>query len=276
MSDKVSFTIKPYRTRSIWEEAGEILRYRELLQTMAMRDVQIRYKQAAIGVLWVVLQPILTSAIFTFIFSYLAKIPSQGVPYPIFVFSGLLLWQYFSRVVSEGSGSLVANANIITKIYFPRLLIPLTVVISAGVDFLLASVVLVAMMLIFGVALPWTIIFIPVFMLMAGVLGYAIALWLAPLNAIYRDISIALPFMVQIGMYLTPVIYPLSVVPEKWQWVFMLNPVATIVESMRWAVLGTPAPTMAAYAIYAGITLFMILVGLRIFRKLEPTLVDRI
>lgn len=276
MAEKISFTIRSFRARNAVEEILEIWRHRELLLTMARRDVQIRYKQAVVGIMWVVLQPILSSVIFTFIFSYLAKIPSQGVPYPIFVFSGLLLWQYFSRVVSEGSVSLVANAGIITKIYFPRLLIPMTVAFSAGVDFLLASLILIAMMLLFGVAVPWTVIFVPVCMVMAGLLGYGISLWLAPLNAVYRDVGIVLPFIVQIVMYLTPIIYPLSIVPAKLQWLFVMNPVATIVGTMRWAVLGGEALSSTAYIVFGVMTTAIVLIGLKIFRTLEPTIVDRI
>ncbi len=276
MSESVTFVIRPAKKRSLLSEVLELLRYRGLLFTMAQRDIQIRYKQAVVGILWVVMQPVLASAIFTFVFSFLAKVPSQDVPYPVFVFSGLLIWQYFARGVTEGSGSLVANAGIITKIYFPRSLIPLIVTFVAAADFLLAFGVMVAMMLILGVAIPWTIIFVPFILLIAATLAYGIALWLAPLNAIYRDIGIALPFLMQILMYLTPVIYPLSLVPQKWQFLFEFNPVATIIGSMRWAVLGHEPPSMLAYGVLFGLTFFIYWAGVRIFRRLEPTLVDQI
>lgn len=276
MSENISFVIQPAKRRSIFAEIAELVRYRELLFTMAQRDIQIRYKQAVVGIFWVVMQPVIASVIFTFVFSYLAKVPSQGVPYPVFVFSGLLLWQYFARVVTEGAGSLVANAGIITKIYFPRSLIPLIVMLAAAVDFLLATGVMIVLMLILGVSLPWTMIFIPLILMVAGALGYGISLWLAPLNAIYRDIGIVLPFLMQILMYLTPVIYPLSLVPERWQFLFELNPVATIIGSMRWAVLGQDSPSMMAYGVLVGMTFFIYWIGIKIFRRMEPTLVDQI
>ena len=276
MDNKNSFIIKPIQNRTLLYELKEIFVYRELLFSLAMRDIQIRYKQASIGIAWVVLQPIITTAIFTFVFSYLAKIPSNGIPYPVFVLSGLLMWQYFSRVLTEGSLSLVANSGIITKIYFPRALIPLIVTIVAAVDFFLSFLILSILMLLFGVAFQWTIVFVPFILLCAGLLAYSISLLLSPLNAIYRDIGIVLPFLVQIAMYLTPVIYPLSIIPDRWRFIFEFNPAATIIESMRWTMLGQEMPSLFSFGfLLFTIGLFFTL-GIKVFRKLEPTLVDRI
>lgn len=268
--------IVPSARRKLFREILEVWRYREMLVTLALREIAIRYKQTSIGVLWVLIQPIVTSAIFTFIFSYLARIPSEHVPYPVFVFSGLLLWQYFSRVLSDGSTSLVSNAGIITKIYFPRLLIPLIGVAAAAIDFLLAMLVLMGLMLLFGVAIPWTVLLIPLILLMTASLGYALALILAPINAIYRDVGFILPFAMQIAMYLSPIIYPVSFVPERLQWLYDFNPIATLLSAMRWAVIGADPPSLLGLTFYGAVTVVCLAVGLTVFRRLESTLVDRI
>lgn len=268
--------IKPNAQRNFADNIREIMGNLELLTGFARREIAVRYKQAAVGILWAVLQPLVTSAIFTFIFSYLAKVSSGDVPYPVFVYSGLLMWQYISRVVMEGSTSLVTNATLITKVYFPRLLIPLVVPLVAGVDFIIAVGVLLGMMLWFGMVPGPAILLLPVFLLMAGLLAYGVVLWVAPLNAIYRDVGIAMPILMQIVMYLSPVIYPVSLVPEHLRWLYELNPIATILIGTRWALIGGEPPTLLALGVYTVSMLFFLIIGFRVFRATEATLVDRI
>lgn len=268
--------IRPTATRSFADNLGEIWSSRELILAFAKREISVRYKQAAIGIVWVALQPLVTTGVFTFIFGHLAKISTGAVPYPVFVLSGLLLWQYFNRVLTEGCGSLVANVGLITKVYFPRLIVPMIVTLVAAVDVAVITTALLVLMLINGMAIPPTIIFLPVFVMMAGLMGYAAALWVAPLNAIYRDIGLALPLVMQVVMYLSPVIYPTSLVPGWMQWFYEINPVATLLRGARWSLLGEAPPSLTGLLVYAAVTLFLLAVGFRIFRATEGTLVDRI
>jgi lipopolysaccharide transport system permease protein len=249
---------------------------RDIAWTLALREIQIRYKQSILGIAWAVLQPALTTAIFTFVFSYMARIPSGEIPYSVFVFSGLLMWQYFSRVVVEAANSLLKNEAIITKVFFPRLLLPLVPTLSAAVDFLIALVVLIAMMLLYGMVPTPLIVLLPLVLVAAALLGYGIGLVLSPLNAIYRDVGFALPFFVQIGMYLTPVIYPIAFVPPRYQWLFSLNPAATLLDTMRAIIVAAPWPGLANYLVLLLWTVGLLGLGLTVFRKLEPAIVDRI
>lgn len=268
-------TIKPAASRSLIDEIAEIWHHKELLFMFARRDIAIRYKQAVIGFLWIVLQPIIMTAIFTFVFKFIARVPTE-IPYPIHVMSGLILWQYFSRCLTEGSLIMVEQANVITKIYFPRLLLPLSICLSAALDFFFAAIILTIFIAVSGMPLGWPILTLPVFMIMGGLLAYGISLFLAPLNALYRDIGIVLPFLVQVLMFVSPIIYPVSAVPEQYQHFFLYNPVATIIESMRWAILDGPAPPLAAYIWFFVLTGLLILCGLKVFRLLEAKMVDRI
>jgi lipopolysaccharide transport system permease protein len=272
----MTVTVISPRSRGLKTELLEMYAYRDMFLALALREISIRYKQSVFGVAWVVLQPVVTSLIFTLVFGFFARIPSEGVPYPIFVFSGLLIWQYLSRVITDGTSSLIANANLITKVYFPRLLIPLTPAVVAGVDFLIAFVVLLVMMVILGVPPSWAIVFVPVVLAMAALLAYAVGLCLAPLNAIYRDVGYALPFGIQVVMYLSAIVYPASIVPEKYRWLFDLNPVATIVRAMRWSVLGTEPPNLLAIASYVAAVALVLPLGLRVFREMEATMVDQV
>ena len=268
--------ILPNQDRNLLEEIQEIWRERNLLLIFAKRDISIRYKQAVVGLLWVVLQPIFMTAIYTFVFGIMAKVPSGDAPYPVFVFSGLLIWQYFSRVVLEGSVSMVQNASIITKIYFSRLLVPLGTAASASFDFLISIIVLVVLMLILNVPLTPKLFLIPAFMGAAGLLAYGITLFLSPINAIYRDIGIVLPFLIQVTMFMSPIFYPVSFVPEKFQILYTVNPIATIVESMRWAIIGSEPPSLVSYIILMAFIVVLLFYGFKVFRKLEATLVDRV
>jgi lipopolysaccharide transport system permease protein len=243
---------------------------------LARREISVRYRQTVVGLLWVLLQPLVTTAIFTTVFVFFIRIPDQGGSYPLFAFAGIAVWQYFTRIVTEGGGSLVASSALITKVSFPRLIIPLVSPIAAGVDCLIAILALVVLTILFGAHLSWTVIFAPLVILAVALFGYAIVLWLAPLNAVYRDIGIVLPFVLQIAMYLSPIVYPASLVPEKVRWIYELNPVAVMVGSMRWVVLGTNPPSLAGIVLFALATIFLFWGGTHIFRNMEVNIVDRI
>lgn len=258
-------------------DIADIWRARELLLMLAAQRVAVRYKQSGLGRFWAPLQPIITTIIFSLVFGVLARIPSEGtIPYPVFVFTGLLMWQYFARALVDGSDSLISNANLVSKVYFPRLILPFITAVSAAIDFVIAFVVLLALMLIYGMVPGWQILFVPVIVLLGGLLAVGIALTLAPINAIYRDVGFALPFLMQMGMYLTPVIYPVSFVPERFAWLYLLNPAATLLNGMRWAVIGGELPSLAAWLILFGYVVVFLAIGRIVFRRLEGTLVDRI
>jgi lipopolysaccharide transport system permease protein len=268
--------IKPHSERFLKEDLANIWAHRELVLVLARREISVRYRQTVVGLLWVLLQPLVTTAIFTTVFVFFIRIPDQGGSYPLFAFAGIAVWQYFTRIVSDGGGSLIASSGLITKISFPRLIIPLISPIAAAVDCLIAILALVLLTTLFGAHLSWTVIFAPLVILAVALFGYAIALWLAPLNAIYRDIGILLPFVIQIAMYLSPIVYPASLVPEKIRWLYELNPIAVMVDSMRWVVLGTNPPSLAGVAFFALATILLFWGGTHIFRNMEGNLVDRI
>lgn len=269
--------IKPQSERSFAEDVASIWTYSELLLVLARREISVRYRQTAVGLLWVLLQPLVTTAIFTTVFVFFIRIPDQGgESYPLFAFAGIAVWQYFTRIVTDGGGSLVSNSALITKVSFPRLIIPLIAPIAAGLDCLIAIIALVLLTAAFGAHLCWTVVFAPFVIISVGLFGYAVVLWLAPLNAIYRDISIVTPFVIQTAMYLSPIVYPATLVPAKIRWLYELNPVAVMVNSMRWAVLGTNAPSLAGIGVYAVVTVLLFWGGTRRFRSMEGNLVDRI
>jgi lipopolysaccharide transport system permease protein len=244
---------------------------------LARREISIRYSQTVVGLLWVLLQPLITTAIFTMVFVFFLRIPDQDSDfYPLFAFSGIAVWQYFTRIVSDGGNSLVSSSGMISKVSFPRLIVPLISPIAAGLDCLIAIMALVALTVAFGAHLSWTVIFAPLVVIAVGLFGYAIALWLAPLNAIYRDVGILMPFVIQIAMYLSPIVYPATLVPEKIRWIYELSPVAVMVDSMRWVVLGTNAPSLAGICLFVVATVVLFWTGTRTFRRMEGTLVDRI
>jgi lipopolysaccharide transport system permease protein len=254
----------------------ELFEFRELLAVFTWRLVAVQYKQSILGLGWAVINPLVTTIVFSVVFGVLAAIPSDGKPYPLFVLSGLILWQYFTRAVSAGSASLVANAGIITKVYFPRLILPLSTVLAALLDLAVASLLLLAMMLYYGMAPTLTVLFFPAFVLMTLALAMGVCLFLSAANALYRDVGFVVPFLLQIWMYLTPVIYPIHLVPETWRWVLYLNPMTAFVEGARWSILGSTAPSAAALAIGCGVTIISLSVGLVLFRKMEALFVDRI
>ena len=269
--------IKPHNERSLAELVATIWAHRELALVLARREIAIRYSQTVVGLLWVLLQPLITTAIFTMVFVFFLRIPDQdGSFYPLFAFSGIVVWQYFTRIISDGGNSLVSSSAMITKVSFPRMIVPLISPISGGLDCLIAIAALAVLTVAFGAHLSWTVIFAPLVILAVGLFGYSIVLWLAPLNAVYRDIGIVMPFVIQIAMYLSPIVYPASLVPEKIRWFYELSPVAVMVDSMRWVVLGTSAPSLAGIGVFAVTTVLLFWGGTRVFRRMEGTLVDRI
>jgi len=268
--------IKPSSARTLVDDLASIWSSRELLLVLARREIAIRYQQAVIGLLWVVLQPLISTAIFTIVFVVFARIPDQGQSYPLFAFAGLTTWQYFNRTINDGGNSLVSSAALITKVAFPRLIIPLIAPVAGAIDCLIAIVVLVVTALLMGAHVSPMVVFAPLVVVAVAVFGYSITLWLAPLNAVYRDVGIALPFALQVAMYLSPVVYPASLVPEHIRWLYQLNPIAVLVDSMRWVVLGAEPPTAAGLVVFVILTAALLWGGSRLFRSMEGTLVDRI
>jgi lipopolysaccharide transport system permease protein len=248
--------------------------YRELLYFLAWRDVKVRYKQASIGVGWVVLQPLLTMVVFTVIFGRFAKIPSDGLPYPIFAFAALLPWNYFAQAIAQSSTSVVRNSGLVTKVYFPRLVLPLAATIAPLVDFAVAFVVLLGMMVWYGVVPGWGLLALPLFMLLVILTSLAACLFLSPLNVRYRDIEHAIPFLVQIWMYASPVVYSVRIVPEKWRTLYSLNPMVGVIEGFRWAMLGQGSPDFVVMAVSAMVVTILLFGGLVFFRRMERTFAD--
>ena len=254
------------RLAQLWE-------FRELIYIFAMRDIKVRYKQTALGIAWAVIQPITVMLIFTLLFGRLAKIPSDGVPYPVFVFSGLLMWNFFSAGISSCSNSLVGSSAMISKVYFPRMVIPLSSVAVSMVDFVVSAGVLLVLMAIYGIVPSWQLLLLPFLIagLFISVLG--LGLWLSAITVTFRDFRFVVPFMVQIWMYVTPVIYPISFIPEQFRWLIYLNPIVGWVSGARSAFLGTPIDWLAiATSLVISLVLFMI--GIRYFSNAERRFAD--
>jgi lipopolysaccharide transport system permease protein len=256
--------------REIWE-------YRELLMTLTLRDIKVRYKQTALGIGWAIIQPVMTMVVFTVIFGKLAKIPSDGIPYPVFAFAALLPWQFFTKALTLGSMSLVTLQGMLTKVYFPRLIAPISSILAGLVDFAISSVVLFALMGWFQVMPHWSFLALPLLILQIILISFGVSLWLSGLNVEFRDVQYALPFVVQVWMYLTPVVYPASMVPEAWRPLYMLNPIAGVVEGFRWALLGTATPPdLLAMSLSIAVTAALIIGGLIYFARVEQRFADRV
>jgi len=253
---------------------GELWDFRELLYFFVWRDIKIRYKQTVIGVAWAVLQPFLTMLVFSLFFGKLAHIPSGGLPYPIFYYSALLPWLYFATSLQNATNAIVENQRVITKVYFPRLALPLSSVLAGLVDFGVSFVMFVAMMIYYGIRPRATMLWLPAFLLLAILTALGVGLWLSALNAIYRDVRYVMPFLVQFWMFASPVAYPSSLVPEKWRWLYGLNPMAGVIEGFRWSLAGNgEAPgRMLAFSTLA--VLVTLLGGLAYFHKMETTVAD--
>jgi homopolymeric O-antigen transport system permease protein len=261
--------------KGFWDlELGHLWEYHELLFFLVWRDVKVRYKQTALGVAWAVLQPLLATLIFSIFFGRLARIPSDGIPYPVFAYVALVPWQYFANALTESSNSLVASQNLIKKVYFPRLIIPLGAVIAGLVDFCFAFIVLIGMMFHYGIRPSATIVLFPVFLLLAIGTALAAGLWLSALNVQFRDVKHTIPFLVQFWFFLTPVVYPSSIVPAKWRMLYGLNPMAGVIEGFRYSVLGRAGKPGPMILVSAAVVAVMLLGGVLYFRRMESTFAD--
>lgn len=254
----------------------ELWAFRELLLTLTLRDIRVRYKQTAIGILWAVIQPVISMVVFTLIFGKIGKIPSNGLPYAAFVLAALLPWQLFAKALTQGSMSMVAMGPIMSKTYFPRLIAPLSSVLSGVVDFAIGVAILLCVMLWYGIAPSPQALLAPLFVVLAVAAAFAVSLWLSAINAEFRDVQYALPFLTQIWMLLTPVLYPTSLVPGKWHWLFMLNPMVSAIEGFRWSLLGGVAPDPLTLGVSSVMTLLLLVLGLVYFARFEKSYVDRL
>jgi lipopolysaccharide transport system permease protein len=254
----------------------DLWRYRELFQVLAGRDVSVRYKQTSIGVAWALIRPFLTMVVFTVIFGRVAKLPSDGTaPYALMVFAGLLPWQFFATALSDASNSLIANANLIGKVYFPRLIVPTARVIVALVDFLISLVILVGMMLWYRFLPGWQIVLLPVFVAIAFFASLGPGLWITSLNVKYRDFQYVIPFLVQFGLYVSPVGFSSNVIPAQWRLLYSLNPIVGVIDGFRWCILGGDSPLyLPGFALSLGLTAFFLWFGISQFRKMEKTFAD--
>jgi lipopolysaccharide transport system permease protein len=252
----------------------EIWKFRELLYFLAWRDVKVRYKQTAIGVIWAVLQPLLTMVVFTVLFGRFAKMPSDGAPYPIFVYIGLLPWQYFAAVLGQSTGSVVSGSQMITKIYFPRLIMPVSTAVAALLDLAIASIILGFMMVYYGVSPSAGILLVPLLVLLTMMNALGFGMWFSALNVRYRDIQYAVPFMINIWMFLTPVIYPSSLLGERYSWILALNPMGGVIEAFRPAVLGHMPIPWTSLSISAAVGLCVFVGGMFYFRRVERYFAD--
>ncbi len=253
--------------RSVWQ-------YRELLYFLIWRDLKVRYKQAAIGAAWAILQPLIALVIFTAVFGYFAKLPSDGVPYPVFVLAALLPWTYFAEALRRGATGLVDDSDLIRKIYFPRLVIPLAMVVAPAVDLAISFALLVVLMARYGIAPTGNIVFLPFFLFLSLSLALALGLWLGPINVRFRDIKHTLPFVLQVWMYASPVVYSASMIPEQWRSLYSLNPMVGVIEGFRWALLDTSAPDFRAIGIGVLVVTGLLLSGIVYFRKMERFFAD--
>ena len=253
---------------------NELWEYRELLYFLVWRDIKVRYKQTALGALWAVLQPVMTMLVFSIFFGRLAKVPSDGIPYPVFVYTALLPWQLFAFALTESANSLVGSQNLIKKVYFPRLVVPISSVLAGVVDFAISFVVLLGLMAYYGIRPTGAVLVLPLFVIFAVAAALSVGLWLSALNVQFRDVRYTIPFLTQFWMFATPVAYPSSLVPEHWRPLLGLNPMAGVVSGFRWALLGQRnAPGPLLWVSIAAVVLLLI-GGLMYFRRMESTFAD--
>lgn len=272
--DRVT-TIRP-ASRLPRLDIRELWRYRELAGRFVWRDLKVRYKQTLIGVAWVVLQPLLTTVIFTLIFGRFADFPSDGLPYPVFVLAGVLPWTYFASSLNGASSSIAGNASLVTKVYFPRVLLPLGAITTPLVDFLVAFPVLIALIFWFELPISATALLVPFFLLLAAVTAFGVGLLFSVANVRYRDVPYAVPFVINIWMYLSPVIYPVNALEDRYQWILALNPMTGVITGIRWALLGASPPSVPVVAVGTATAVVLLLSGLAVFRTAEPRFADTI
>ncbi len=257
-------------------DIGELLRYRGLFYFLASRDIKVRYKQTVLGGLWAVIQPAFTMIVFSFFFGRLAGLPSDGMPYPVFVYAGLLAWTYFSGAVTAAGDSLVSNSRLLTKVYFPRLVIPLAAAMAGLVDLIVASLLLVVLMAYYGIVPGPAVLLFPVLAALAFFCASGAGLWLSALNVRYRDIRYIIPFLIQLWMFLSPVIYPAAMVPERYRWLAMLNPMTGIIKAFRSCMLGSPAMDWTALGVSVAVTAALLISGAYYFRRMERGFADQV
>ncbi len=255
---------------------GELWAYRELLYFFIWRDVKVRYKQTVIGVAWVVIQPVLTMGVFTLFFGRLAKLPSDGLPYPVFYFAALVPWTYFATALQSCTNVVVENQRVITKVYFPRLVLPISPVLAGLVDFTIGFTVLLGVVGFYGLRPTFAILWLPVFLLLALFTALGVGLWMAALNALYRDVRYIVPFLVQFWMFASPVVYPSSLVPARYRWLYGFNPMAGVIEGFRWALTGHGQAPGAQLAASAAAVLVVLIGGLLFFQRMEGAIADRV
>jgi len=260
--------------RGISLDLGDLWRYRELLYFLTWRDIKVRYKQTALGVAWALLQPLLATVLFTLIFGYFLELPSGGVPYPVFTLTALLPWQLFAYALNHSSQSLVEDRNLITKIYFPRLIIPFSSVSAGLLDFAIGLIFLLVMMLVYRVPLTWQVLALPGLVAYAVLAALSVGLWLSALNVQYRDVRYTLPFLTQFWMYATPIAYSAAIIPEGWRWLACLNPMTGVVEGFRWALLGIPSPLGGLLWISVVVVIVLLVSGLYYFKRMEERFAD--
>jgi lipopolysaccharide transport system permease protein len=255
-------------------DLGSVWQYRELVYFLVWRDIKVRYKQTALGAAWAILQPLMTMVIFSVIFGTFARIPSDGLPYPIFAYAALLPWNYFSQAMGLSSRSLVGHSGLITKVYFPRLIIPLSSTMIPALDMCFSFVPFLGLMIWFRVTPTRGVLALPLFLLLALITALAVGLWLSPLFVKYRDVGYTIPFLTQFWMYASPVVYPVSLVPERWRWLYSLNPMVGVIEGFRWALLGKASPDFRVMAVSAVVILALLLGGIVYFKRMERTFAD--
>jgi lipopolysaccharide transport system permease protein len=268
--------IEPGRTeKNYWTD---LWRYRELFLILAWRDISVRYKQTIIGILWAIIRPLLTMVVFTVIFGRIAKLPSDGsAPYALMVFAAMLPWSLFSNALSESSNSLISNANLIGKVYFPRLIIPAATLVTAFIDFLISFIILIGMMVYYQFAPVWHMLLLPFFIILALLASLGPGLWITALNVKYRDFRYIIPFVVQFGLYVSPVGFSSKIVPEQWRLLYSLNPMVGVIDGFRWCILGGNSPIyMSGFLLSLAIIAFFLYLGISRFRKTEKTFADLI
>jgi len=259
-----------------WTSLGlsELWEYRELLYFLTWRDIKVRYKQTALGAAWAIIQPVFMMAVFSLFFGRLAKVPSDGIPYPVFTFCALLPWQLFAHALTESSNSLVANERLLTKVYFPRLVVPISAVLGGLVDFVIAFAILLLLMVWYHITPTWASITLPAFILLAMLTALGVGLWLSALNVKYRDVRYTINFLIQFWLFATPVAYSSSIVPERWRAVYGLNPMAGVVEGFRWALLGKSKGPGVMLAVSLVVVIVILVGGLYYFRRMESEFAD--
>jgi lipopolysaccharide transport system permease protein len=273
MAEPAELIIEAGRTeRNYWRD---LWNYRELFYFLAWRDTLVRYKQTAIGVAWALIRPLVTMLVFTIVFGKIAKLPSDGVPYPILVFAAVLPWQFFASAFSEAGNSLIANSGMLSKIYFPRLIIPTSAVITSFIDFMVSAVILIALMIWYGQWPGWQILTLPLFTLLAFIAAMGCGIWIAALNVTYRDFAYVIPFILQLGLYISPVGFASSIVPGQWRLLYSLNPMVSVIDGFRWAIIGGNSELyLPGFLLSCAVIALLLVTGIAHFRRTEKTFAD--